>query len=184
MKTIRNLQLAALAFACCLGASATGSAQFQLQLAAPSVVHDVVVTAGDGQYDGTSVPVMVRLRSTSGAYSPDAVLTRGVPRGAERSTTIAVPAGFGEIDAVIVEVGNDGARLSASVITPAGATQVFGPSLWVKNGSQELVPFLMAGINKCNTAACLCTGTFCADLIDGNYCDEFKCAGDQCLCIF
>ncbi len=184
MKKIRNLQFAALAFACWLGGSATGSAQLQFELAAPPVVHDVVVMAGDGQYDGTSVPVTVRLRSTSGAVSSGAVLTRGVPRGGERSTTIAVPAGFGEIDAVIVEVGNDGARLSANVITPAGATLTFGPSLWVKNGSQELAPFLMAGINKCNSAACLCTGIFCADLIDANYCDEFKCAGDQCLCIF
>ena len=42
----------------------------------------------------------------------------------------------------------------------------------------------VAGINKCGQAACLCTGTFCADLIDKGYCKEFRCAEDQCLCEF
>lgn len=39
-------------------------------------------------------------------------------------------------------------------------------------------------INKCGKAACLCTGTFCADLIDANYCEDFHCGGPQCICIF
>jgi hypothetical protein len=39
-------------------------------------------------------------------------------------------------------------------------------------------------INKCGQAACLCTGSFCADLIDAGYCADFRCGGDQCICIF
>jgi hypothetical protein len=39
-------------------------------------------------------------------------------------------------------------------------------------------------INKCGQAACLCTGSFCADLIDANYCADFHCGGDQCICVF
>lgn len=42
----------------------------------------------------------------------------------------------------------------------------------------------VAAINKCGQAACLCTGTFCADLIDANYCSDFHCGGRQCICIF
>jgi hypothetical protein len=60
----------------------------------------------------------------------------------------------------------------------------------------------VAHINKCGQAACLCTGRFCADLIDAGYCEDFHCAleqpGDyaartkpsaqsepaQCICIF
>lgn len=42
----------------------------------------------------------------------------------------------------------------------------------------------LAAINKCGKAACLCTGTFCADLIDAGYCDDFRCASPQCICIF
>jgi len=40
------------------------------------------------------------------------------------------------------------------------------------------------GINKCGQAACLCTGSFCADLIDAGYCEDFHCASEQCICIF
>ena len=59
-------------------------------------------------------------------------------------------------------------------------------------------------INKCGQAACLCTGTFCADLIAAGYCEDFHCAiaqadgyttgarppastqsdSPQCICIF
>lgn len=39
-------------------------------------------------------------------------------------------------------------------------------------------------INKCGQAACLCTGSFCADLIGAGYCADFHCGGDQCICIF
>lgn len=43
----------------------------------------------------------------------------------------------------------------------------------------------VAGINKCGQAACLCTGTFCADLIDAGYCKtDFHCAPGQCICVF
>jgi hypothetical protein len=42
----------------------------------------------------------------------------------------------------------------------------------------------VAGINKCGQAACLCTGTFCADLIDAGYCTDFHCAPGQCICVF
>jgi hypothetical protein len=42
----------------------------------------------------------------------------------------------------------------------------------------------VAGINKCGQGSCLCTGTFCADLIDAGYCDDFHCAPGQCIRIF
>ncbi|MEW6269605.1 MAG: hypothetical protein AB1689_09950 [Thermodesulfobacteriota bacterium] len=42
----------------------------------------------------------------------------------------------------------------------------------------------VAGINKCGQAACLCSGSFCADLIDAGYCEDFHCAPGQCICIF
>lgn len=43
----------------------------------------------------------------------------------------------------------------------------------------------VAGINKCGQAACLCTGSFCADLIDAGYCKtDFHCAPGQCICVF
>lgn len=61
----------------------------------------------------------------------------------------------------------------------------------------------VAAINKCGQAACLCTGSFCADLIAAGYCEDFHCAlkepggfttakppattrseSPQCICIF
>jgi hypothetical protein len=67
----------------------------------------------------------------------------------------------------------------------------------------ELDDGRVQAINKCGQAACLCTGTFCADLIAAGYCEDFHCAlegrddyttgakppantsdSPQCICIF
>jgi hypothetical protein len=40
------------------------------------------------------------------------------------------------------------------------------------------------GINRCGQAACLCEGSFCADLIEAGYCQDFHCAPGRCLCVF
>jgi len=72
------------------------------------------------------------------------------------------------------------AEIQLSLADIAEATGAVVPSDKLTTPEDEPV----LGINKCGQASCLCTGTFCADLIDAGYCDDFHCAGDQCICIF